>query len=431
MLTTEENERVTRVGPGTPMGELFRRYWHPIGASSQFIGPGTKPIKILGESLVLFRDRAGRLGLIGDRCPHRRAGMIFGIPEDEGLRCAYHGWRFAADGRCLEQPYEQTEDPNSTFKDRVTITAYQVQEVRGMIFAYLGPEPAPLFPNWDLFVRDDCMRDIGAAVVPCNWLQVMENSLDPVHVEWLHNYFSNYCLQRLGRPDLKRVEANYGRTPWKHTRIGFDLFEYGIIKRRLLEGMTEDDDGWSVGHPVVFPNILRTGNAFQIRVPIDDSHTYHWWYSCHLPGRGVELEPQTDATIPFYEVPVPTLDAKGELPWPLLDNNSGQDMAMWYTQGEVADRREEHLGNSDKGVALYRKLLERELLKVQHGQDPMNVFRDPSTNVYHELHTETVLFNRGDPTRVSRAGQASKYSPILKDAAVRVDGEKALLEPVR
>jgi 5,5'-dehydrodivanillate O-demethylase len=166
-------------------------------------------------------------------------------------------------------------------------------------------------------------------------------------------------------------------------------------------------------------------------VPIDDSHTYHWWYSCHLPGRGVELEPQTDATIPFYEVPVPTLDAKGELPWPLLDNNSGQDMAMWYTQGEVADRREEHLGNSDKGVALYRKLLERELLKVQHGQDPMNVFRDPSTNVYHELHTETGLFNRGDPTRVSRAGQASKYSPILKDAAVRVDGEKALLEPVR
>src|SRR5438309_6768185 len=151
MLTKEQNERLTQVGPGTPMGDLMRRYWHPIAASSQLPERGTKPIRILSEDLVLYRDRGGKLGLIADRCPHRRAGMIFGIPEEEGLRCAYHGWLYAADGRCLDQPYETTEDPNSTLKDRVTIKAYQVLEKAGMIWAYLGPTPAPLFPNYDLF----------------------------------------------------------------------------------------------------------------------------------------------------------------------------------------------------------------------------------------------------------------------------------------
>lgn len=184
MPTVEEHERLTRVGPGTPMGELLRRYWHPIGVTSQFQDRGTKPVRILGEDLVLFRDRSGTLGLVGDRCAHRRAGMIFGIPEDEGLRCAYHGWRYAADGRCLEQPYEQTEDPNSTFKDHIRIKAYPVKEMAGLIFAYLGPEPAPLLPNWDIFLMGGVTRDIGSAMIPCNWLQIMDNSMDPIHVEW-------------------------------------------------------------------------------------------------------------------------------------------------------------------------------------------------------------------------------------------------------
>ena len=429
MLTQEQNERMTSVGAGTPMGDLMRRYWHPIAVSSQFAASGTRPIKLLGESLVLYRDRSGKLGLVGERCPHRRAGMVFGVPEPEGLRCAYHGWYFNAEGRCLEQPYEETEDPNSTFKERVTITAYPVQEKAGFIFAYLGPLPAPLIPNWDLYVMDGAARDIGGAMIPCNWLQVMENSLDPVHVEWLHTYFSNYVLERLGRPDLKRAKANMGRTEWRHTKIGFDVFEYGIIKRRLLEGMTEEDDGWATGHPIVFPNILRSGNTFQIRVPVDDTHTYHWWYSCHRNPAVLDVTREQD-DIPFYDVPVPGLDEHGVPEWPYLDNNSGQDMAMWYTQGDVADRGEEHLGASDKGVALYRNLLELNMLKAAKGEDPMNVFRDPASNVYHELHTEQMLFNRGDNKKIIPAGQALKYSPVLREAARKIQGEEALLEPV-
>src|SRR5439155_25944694 len=135
-MLVEENERLARVGPGTPMGELLRRYWHPIAVTSQFLNHGTKPVRLLGENLVLYRDRGGKLGLVGERCPHRRAGMVFGIPEQEGLRCAYHGWRYTETGQCVEQPYEETEDPGSTFKERIRIAAYPVQEMGGLIFAY-------------------------------------------------------------------------------------------------------------------------------------------------------------------------------------------------------------------------------------------------------------------------------------------------------
>src|SRR2546425_967120 len=189
MLTVAENDRLTRVGPGTPMGELMRRYWHPIAAASQLEENPTKAVRLLGEDLVLFKDRSGTLGLIGDRCPHRKVNLLYGIPEQEGLRCAYHGWVFNEEGRCLEQPYEEAEDPGNSFKEKIRTKAYHVQELSGLIFAYMGPEPAPLIPEWDLFAFKNVYRDIGVSVIPCNWMQIMENSVDPVHAEWLHGVF--------------------------------------------------------------------------------------------------------------------------------------------------------------------------------------------------------------------------------------------------
>jgi 5,5'-dehydrodivanillate O-demethylase oxygenase subunit len=420
MLTKEQNERLSRVAPGTPTGELMRRYWMPIAASSQLKGSGTKPIRVLGEDLVLYRDRQGTLGLLGNRCPHRRAGMVFGIPEDEGLRCAYHGWMFDETGRCLEQPYEQTEDPGSTFKDRVTIQAYPVEELGGMVFAYLGPQPAPLLPRWDLFTMD-CPKEIGWAVIPCNWLQISENSLDPVHVEWLHQYFCNYVMDHLGRPEEQRE-------PSHHRFVDFTEFEHGIIKRRLCDDETEDVEEWAVGHPHVFPNMLKSGSVrhpvFQIRVPLDDTHTTYFWYSCH-PGR-TDL-PDFDE-VPFYEVPVAGLDPTGNLQWDLLDNNSGQDMVMWYTQGEITDRDQEHLGLSDKGVIMFRKQLEENLRKVEHGEDPMNTFRDPAKNQRIELAVEETKLGNSFSMDVGkrRGGNASKYSPLFKAAEEALaSGKKA------
>src|SRR5437016_7977325 len=129
MLTAEENERLTLVGPGTPMGQLLRWYWHPIAAASQLDENPIRRVKLLGEKLVLYRDRSGKLGLVQEACAHRRVNLVFGIPEDEGLRCPYHGWRYDASGQCLEMPAEPAD---STFPSRVQITAYPVEELSGL-----------------------------------------------------------------------------------------------------------------------------------------------------------------------------------------------------------------------------------------------------------------------------------------------------------
>ncbi len=431
MLSKADNDRLTRVGPGTPMGDLMRRYWQPIGASVQLDENPTKAVRLLGEDLTLYKDRSGNLGLIEDRCPHRKVNMLYGIPEEEGLRCPYHGWLFNQSGQCLEQPYEQAEDPNSNFKDKITIKSYPVQELRGLIFAYLGPQPVPLLPRWDLFTWDNVMWDIGATVIPCNWLQCMENSLDPVHVEWLHIHFSNYVLERLGRTDLKRsiyVNNQASTGGWSHEKIGFDAFEHGILKRRIVAGQTEENVDWRIGHPVVFPNILRVGSGFQYRVPIDDENTLHMYFTAHIFPEGEALPQET---IPYFEVPMPATANYGEIPWNLLDNNSGQDMWAWFSQGRIADRPTEHLGLSDKGIILYRRMLKEELNKVERGEDTLNIFRDPAKNECINLPWEGQ--EGGDrflATTNRRTGQATKYSPVLRDLVLRTKGTEALEQPV-
>ena len=408
MLTAEQNEQLTRVGPGAPMGELLRRYWHPVATLSQFKNRHTHQVRLLGEDLVLYRDRSGAFGLIGAQCPHRKMSMMYGIPEERGLRCAYHGWVFGEDGSCLEQPYEETEDPEGRFKEKVRIASYRVAPAFGLLFAYLGPEPAPMIPRWDLFAMDGVVRDIGHVVVPCNWLQIMENTLDPVHVEWLHQYFADFVAQRRENPEGRRPRA-------PHVKISFDEFAYGIIKRRVVEGGSEEDEDWKTGHPMVFPNILRQGGqrrgltwlGFQIRVPIDDHTTAHWWYACY-PAEGREQAPED---IPYFKVPIAELDAEGQPRWDVLDNNSGQDIAAWITQGAVADRTTESLGRSDKGIIMYRRMLEDNIAAVARGEDPVCTFRDPGTNEYVELPSEK------DPRFArplgNRQGAAMKYSPIL------------------
>jgi 5,5'-dehydrodivanillate O-demethylase oxygenase subunit len=366
VLTREANERLTQVGLGTPMGALLRRYWYPIATLPELLAEPVQAVTVLGENLALYRTEAGDMGLVAQRCPHRGASLAYGIPEADGLRCAYHGWKFDGGGTCLEQP---AEPEDSTFKDRVRVPAYPVQEMGGLIWAYLGPTPAPLLPRYDLFVRDDLEREIGITRLPCNWLQIMENSLDPVHLEYLHSVYMNYVLKRQGKPPASQTKH--------HERIAFDLFEYGIVKRRLWVGDSEDSDEWQVGHPILFPNILSVGEGgrsqFQIRVPIDDTHTYHVWYRTKARDDGAPL--QDPASIPVLDYAYKHAD--GRL---VVDTVSGQDMMVWVTQGPISDRTTERLGTSDKGVILYRGLLEEQMLKVERGEDPLAVVRDPARN---------------------------------------------------
>jgi len=413
MLSKEDNERFTRVGPGTPMGEVFRRYWLPVGITSD-LGARPKKVRILGEDLVLFRTKSGGYGLIEEQCPHRRASLLVGFPTENGIRCGYHGWEFGCEGQCLEQP---AEPAISKFHETIRAVAYPVQESSGLIFAYLGPAPAPLLPAFDILVWDNVLRDIGDCVLDFNWLQCMENSVDPHHVEWLHGHYMNFEMAEAGEDEVGVITA-------KHEKIGFDPFEFGIIKRRVLEGGSEEDDDWKVGHPLVFPYMLKVGGGgvhqFQMRVPIDDTHTWHIWLTAYKPGDNVTVPVQCD--VPHFDVPIK--DADGN---PILDFIDGQDIAAWGTQGVVADRTRENLAKSDIGIILLRRMIREQIERVERGEDPIGTVRDPERNTLIDLPMEQEKYLGGAAFReVLLNKQALRHSPI-KDLVRQVfaDAERS------
>ncbi len=408
MLTQEQNEMLTQVGKGTPMGELLRRYWHPIAASAELEEKPTKVVRLLGEDLVLYKNKSGEIGLIDRFCPHRRVDLSYGIPEYEGLRCMYHGWMFNSHGQCIEQPFEETVRPDGRFKEKVTVAAYPVEELGGLLFAYLGPNPAPLVPRWDLFVTEHAWRDIGFTVLPCNWVQCQENSTDPVHAEWLHGVYGLYLAKQTG------AEV----PPWRvamarpHQKIGFEKFAHGVFKKRVVEGTTEEDDIWKIGHPWVFPNILRsttgtTSTEFQIRVPIDDHNTLHVVYTRYQFPK--ETEVPTQKKVPYYEIPL-YIDGKLNLEVPLP-----QDFMAWVTQGPITDRTIEKLGESDVGVIQFRQMLFEAMAIVGNGGDPMNVIRDPKENECIMMAQENIYYSpdRNQARMIYHGHQ--KYNPKIDE----------------
>ncbi|MGA3159363.1 MAG: Rieske 2Fe-2S domain-containing protein [Steroidobacteraceae bacterium] len=366
-MTPAEQQRLTAVGPGTAMGELYRRYWLPVLASVELPAGSTRAVRVLGEDLVAYRTTGNELGLVAERCPHRGTSLRLGIVDGEGIRCPYHGWKFDRAGQCLAMP---AEADSVRLTPHVRTTAYGISELGGLIFAYLGPVPAPLLPRYDLYVWDNVLRDIGRALLPCNWLQIMENSVDPTHTEWLHGHH----LAAMRAPEQANATAAYAR---HQVRIGFERFRYGITKRRQLEGGSEHDEDWRVGHPLIFPNMLRVGaqcqHRFQIRVPVDDTHTLHWWYSVYRPAPG-RSAPRQD-TVPVYEVP--WRDQAGNF---IVDYVDGGDMMAWVSQGAIADRTRETLVSSDRGLLMLRQLYSEALEQLGAGRDPMGVIRDPDEN---------------------------------------------------
>lgn len=419
MLTREENERITRVGPGTPMGELLRRYWHPVGGVVEMDDRWTMPVQLLGENLVLFKDRTGKFGLIGEQCPHRRASMAYGIPTEDGIRCPYHGWKFDGTGACTEQP---NEPEGSTFKDKVSLPGYPVREMGGLLWAYLGPLPAPVLPRYDGFVAEGTMRHCGKAVINCNWLQIMENSVDPIHTEWAHGALYEWIKEQQGQPTKVAISK-------RHARIAFDEFPYGIIKRRLLVGQSEDVSDWKDGHPVVFPNILAVGSGggqwqqyvFQIRVPMDDTHTMHYWFHAYVPPAGAQVPKHLLERVPIYAPPIK--DANGEY---MLQYIHVQDIMAWETQGPIAARDTEALGTTDIGVVTYRKMLQREMRNVELGKNPMIVTHDPAQDVVIDLPLEKNKAHFSDGFESLLKRHMSSFSPIAPDLLEVFTGKREL-----
>ena len=362
MLSADQNKALTQVGAGTLMGELLRRYWMPIAAVAELEERPTKPVRLLGEDLVLYRDKGGRYGLLDRHCAHRRADLSYGIVEDCGLRCNYHGWLYDERGQCLAQPFEETAHPAARYKDRIRLKAYPVEAKAGLLWAYLGPAPVPLVPTWEPFTWTNGFVQIVFAEVPCNWFQAQENSIDPVHFEWLHGNWSRA---------LRGVD---GVRPPAHLKIGFDEFEYGFVYRRVLEGQAESDELWTVGRVCLWPNCLFTGAHFEWRVPVDDGNMLSvGWFFDRVPN---EMEPFRQERIPYWYGPIRDPQTNR---W-ITTHVMNQDFVAWVGQGAIADRTGEHLGESDRGVIMMRRMLLEQAEVVAAGGEPKAVVRDACAN---------------------------------------------------
>lgn len=431
MVTAEENKLLTEVGPGTPGGELLRRYWYPIAALAELDENPVRPVKLLGESLVLYRDRKGTLGLVDSACAHRRANLALGVPEEEGLRCPYHGWRFGETGQCLEQPAEKRP-----YCDKVKIKAYPVRVACGAVFAYLGPQPAPELPIWDLMAWDNVLHEIAYATLPCNWFQSMENAVDQDHLDWLHVAFSDYVLERNGRPDLKKRFWRPGEFKGEGDRgrlkeMLYERNDLGILRRAVYGDRGKDHPDWRLGIQVVFPNFARAVNDLQIRVPVDDTHFTYFLIRAHWLKPGEQAKQDK---VPYFKIPVP-VDGNMNIDWSQLGAHATQDMAAWVAQGPISDRTKELLGESDKGIRLLRQMFLEQIEVVAKGGDPMNVYRKPEDAkcIYIPHVEEEDNWGYQQTQLLSRARTANKWSPVLKELIVKYHGDKAdeiLKDPV-
>ena len=362
MVTREENEMMTRVGPGTPAGELLRRYWHPIAVAEE-VGEKqpTKFVRVLGEDLVLFRDKRGRLGLLADHCSHRGASLVYGRVEERGIACAYHGWLYDTEGNCLECPAEPAD---SKFHLTVKQKAYPVQEYLKLVWAYMGPSPVPLLPHYDTLFRRDGHRKITVhPQLDCNWFQAMENSVDPAHLQILHQeYYSG------GK--RKPASTTRGFTD-DVAEFAFYLTDHGVMKKRTYKNGIVDE------HPLLFPNILRQGPSSQFRTPIDDEHTIHIHVYFFPTEDGSEPEDAFDPPVKYAEPYKNPPDHLHPFTRFTLQHVIPQDHMAWETQGPLADRSRERLATTDRGIVMLRDLMKREIEKVKRGEDPMGVQRDP------------------------------------------------------
>ena len=357
MLTPQENERLTRVGPGTPCGELLRRYWQVACPTKELSGDARKKrLRILGENLVVYRREDGTFACIEEQCAHRNASLYFGFIEPDGIRCCYHGWKYDANtGACIERPFE-----TAAAHDGLRLKAYPVQQLGGLLFVYMGPDAsaAPPLPRWDVLARTDRRRSI--AILPdhkCNWLQIQENTVDSVHTYYLHGAFAaNSGLATQG-------VAEYYHRPI----VGYDWANcpWGIEKSIVYGGERAETE---IRPPLIFPNILRIPvgpvESMHFRVPIDDLRTRIVWVGLMPADAG---PPLADADVP-YEVRVDPPD----LPIEAYDVSTvwQQDRVVWETQGELADRTREHLGATDRGIVLFRRMLAEQIDLVERGAAP-------------------------------------------------------------
>jgi phenylpropionate dioxygenase-like ring-hydroxylating dioxygenase large terminal subunit len=389
MLKQEDNELITRVGPGTPMGNLMREYWLPAMLSSELPSNDCDPVRvlILGEQLIGFRDSNGKPGLIQNNCPHRGASLFFGRNEEGGLRCVYHGWKWDVDGNCLDMPNEPVE---SDFKYRVKATAYPCQERGGIVWTYMGPrsEPPPL-PDLEANMVDGASAT--AFQLEGNWLQILEGDIDTSHTGFLHygglrsedqptGSFSEYQLRQ--KPAHFEVIDTPGGVAYGARRPGPPGEHYWRIAQFCMPFYTFTP-----------PGVLGLKKNNGARVPMDDHHTMNFFMNGVPRGQGTgplttvfpnrianssdwygrhRFEPNSSND--FFIDRAAQRTGIGPAGFSGITSLLMQDAAMTTSMGPVFDRSKEHLGSTDAMVIkVRRRLLNAVKAHMERGITPNGV----------------------------------------------------------
>jgi phthalate 4,5-dioxygenase len=374
MLSREENELLTRTGPETPMGKLIRRYWIPALFSSQLPERDGAPVrvKLLGETLVAFRDSEGRIGLLDERCPHRTASLFFGRNEECGLRCVYHGWKFDITGQCVDLP---SEPEDKDFKRKIQITAYPCIERGGLVWTYMGPAALqPAFPELEWTAVPDSHRYVTRHIQECNWLQALEGGFDTSHLSFLH------------RGDEGNADGVRMRVPRRYEVLPMDFgFAAGTCRET-----SEGKNFWTCSVMLMpFHKLISTEpTGAHVWVPIDDATTMNYCieYRHDRPLSADDLADSRDAffihpqLLPGSDRPVANRDndylvdrglQKSGRSYTGIKGIGRQDCAIQESMGPIADRTIEHLGMSDSVIIKLRRLLLQTLRDAEQGSNSL------------------------------------------------------------
>ncbi len=398
MISAEENNLLTQIGPETPCGNLLRRYWQPVALAEELPEGGAPvKVKILSEELVLFRDDLGRPGLLGLHCSHRGTDLSYGRVEDGGLRCLYHGWLYDVAGRCLEQP---GEPGGGEHKDAIRHPAYPCKEAGGIIFTYMGPGEPPLLPNYDFLIAPAEYRAAIKIFHECSFLQGNEGNIDPVHLSFLHQYLSEGQVARQRIVKGSDTTDNTLLANDIAPTIEVEVTDFGL-RIHTLRNAGPDKHYFRVTN-FVMPNLsafggstVGDGYAVHWHVPIDDTH--HWKY-IFMFSRTKPLDPElrnknrSEITADYrlarnkanrYQQDRESMKTKTFTGMGI--NFQAHDAFATESQGPVQDRTNEHVVSSDKAIVASRKLLLSAMQDVKDGKEPRHVIRDPKANRFSHL----------------------------------------------
>ncbi len=418
MLTPQDNERLVRVGIGTPTGNLMRRYWQPALLSSELPEPDCPQVRVrlLGENLLAFRDTSGKVGLVEAYCPHRRAPLFFARNEEHGIRCAYHGWKFDVTGKCVDMP---SEPPGTRLRDKVTLKAYPTFEGSGVVWAYLGPpeeQPAP--PDFEWMRAPATHRFISKTYEHCNYLQALEGGLDTAHSSFAHNNNirdKNELRNRDTAPQIDVERTDYGYFYVSTRNLGDDrlyvrIYHY-VMPNQQMRGAVTAIDGTR-------PKVPKLDG--HIWVPIDDENCFVYNWVCSYD----EDAPLTPEFIEHWEgfagrgeddhIPGTFRLKRNETNDYMVDRQlqktrtytgitglNTQDFALQEGMGPIVDRSREFLGTSDKAIIQLRRLLLEATKVVEKGERPRGT--DPQS--YRSIRPHDNILRTGEDWREAFASE--------------------------